>query len=747
MCLMFGFFGRFLLRFVVFVIVLFVSATTVLPYFIPVEKIVPIKKVNDILGEQAGLKLALNGKTRISILPFVGFSAKNFSITNIKDDFKNDRNVISASKIDIKLSVLPLILGNVVVKNILIDGANINIVKCKDVVNVFSPINSTEKIEVKNSTTESIDIQDYIKSFGIKNFSIKNSNLTYKECETDTKYEIKGFDASIFLPSFEEDLSATFGMAINDVRTDVDINSSNLKDILEKKIGNLKIDVRGGFGNANIEFDYSFNEKFQTFFDNTTFKINAKEIMFSKILQMASVKNENLANLPKINFAINGRINNTKALLENLNFKMGEIAIFGKKISASVPNRVNPETISTKGEINIVAKNIQKLAKSVNMEMDIIKKYPSKIEGVFAFSFLNNIFKLQEKSNIKIDDTVKVNISAIANTIKGVKSVVFGISSDVINVDEYLNLQKKDVEKTKESTESKNTQHVSIAQKLSKEKITIPKIKNIIVDGNISIKKLTAYEMNIENISSKLRIRNGLIANDLYANLLNGSANIGFEIKEKNNILAGLKLNIELKKFEIEKIIDIAGIKQIAKGKINAIVDFKSHASNIHDIVMQGDGIANFDAENFTIIGIDFNAFAKDVREDYKAILSSNAFAKYISEEKSTVVEDIVVKNSISNGVVQNSMLAKKERISLEGGGKIDLKDEKIYYKVTPKNGGNFLPALVVKRTINDPFYTIDPTLYVKQQAKKALTKEIKTNPKIQEKLEKLNDVINNFKL
>jgi restriction endonuclease S subunit len=36
-------------------------------------------------------------------------------------------------------------------------------------------------------------------------------------------------------------------------------------------------------------------------------------------------------------------------------------------------------------------------------ELDIVKKYPAKIEGNFFFSYLNNVLKLEDKSNVTID--------------------------------------------------------------------------------------------------------------------------------------------------------------------------------------------------------------------------------------------------------------------------------------------------------------------------------------------------------
>ena len=739
---LFGFVRKFIFQFVVVIGLFLIFATFVLPYFIPLEKVVPMEKVNEILGQQAGLKLELNGKTRVSILPFVGVSAKNINIQNIRDEFKNNSNVISAKKIDIKLSVFPLLFGNVVVKNILLDGANINVLKCNEKINVFSPENVAKIEEVKESD-EGVDVAGYVKNFGIKNFAIKESNFYYHDCKTNTKYEVKGFDASISIPDFEKDIFAKFSMAVNGVKLAMDIDSSNLRDILEKKSGTLKMKIGGEFGVVKIASSYKFDSKFQTFFDKTTFEITAENLLIAKLAQIANIKNENLAKMPNLNVSINGKVDNTNFSLEKLQLKLENITLNGQNIAVKVLDRNKPQNISANGDISVEISKISALVSAMNLNLPIVKKYPSQINGDFAFNFGNNILKIEEKSSIKIDETV-FNISLIADVMKQVKSFAFSASSKFLNVDEYLNLQNE----KKEKNDNKNEPYVPIAQRFSKETISMPVFKNMIIDASLAIEKLIAYEIEMSNFSSKLKVRDGLISNKLSTNVFQGSTTVDFNASEKDGKLAGLSFDASVNNFEIKKIIQIAKFLNFAEGKINGNVTFNASASNVHDVVMKGVGVMDFKSENFTAVGIDLDNLIKDVMKDYKSLLSSDAVSKYISPSKKTTVDSIIFNGKISQGVFNNEkMFAKKGEITLDGHGTVDLNNESINYTILPKNGSQVLPAIVVKRTISDPVYTIDPSLYVQAQVKNAVREQIKTNPVIQEKISQFNNAINNFKL
>ncbi len=740
---LFGFIKKFLLQFVAVIALVFIVSTFILPYFIPVEKVVPMDKINEILGEQAGLKLELNGKTRISILPFIGVSAKNIAVQNIRNEFEKHTNVISAKKIDIKLSVFPLIMGNVVVKNILIEGADINIFKCNNKMNIFSPIEGRTTPEAQTNPNN-INITDYIEDFGIANFAIKQSNFVYQECNTSKKYEIKGFDASISIPDFEKDISAKFSMALNGIEILADINSSNLKDILEKHTGTLKIKIGGGFGVLKVSSNYNFDNQFQTFFNKTNFDIKGENILIGKLAQMANIQNDSLASIPSANVAISGEIENAKISFKQLKLELEKMmTLDGTNIVISVPNRNQIQTISSNGEINILAKNIQSLASTMKLNLPIVKKYPSTFEGNVIFSFANNIFKLDDKTTIKIDDKTTVNISLIADVLTQVKSIAFSLSRKLINLDDYLSLQSEAKKKT-----NQDTPYVPILERTSPEPVTLPLTKNLILDGSISIGKLIAHNVEISNLSSKLRIRENSISNKISADVFQGSTNINIELNEKNQKLSGLNLDIICNNFEIGKILEIINTKQIITGRINSTLKLQASANNIRDLIKYGKGSLELKSQNFTLVGIDLDSLIKDVTHDYKQLLSANAITKYIAPTKKTTVDTLSLDATLAQGIVNNEkMLATKDNISLEGHGTINLNNENVNYTILPKNGNQTLPAIVIKRTLSDPVYTIDPTLYVKSQVQNALQEQVRTNPEIQEKLSQFNKAINKFRL
>lgn len=739
-----SFITKFLLQFIGIIILLFVLAAFVLPYFLPVEKVIPIKKVNDILSEKAGINLELNGRTRISILPFLGVSAKNISLVSISPEFSQHKDAVFAKKIDIKLSVFPLLFGNVIIKNISLEGANINLFKCGTKLNVFSPSDIIKEANPDSKNEESVNLEDYIKSFGISKFTIKQSDFAYSECSTSKHYAVKGINADIVIPKFDGDISAKFAMTVNNNKVKINVESSNLKDILQEHKGNLTVDLSSDFGAVNLLAKYRFDKNYQTFLDQTTFKIKGNDIAVAKLAKIFDIEASKLAPIPGMNFTFEGKINSTNAIIEHLALNFGGIKLKGSDIKVFVPSRTKTETISAKGIIEIGVENIGSLVSAAGFSPSIIKRYPSDIKSQMFFSFASNVLKLEEKSHITIDGKTVINISAIADTMRQTKSVAFNVSSKVINIDEYLNLQNEQEKQAKNT----NTPYVPILQKIDDMEIKLPSTNNLIVDGTVTIGKLIVRKVTIENVSSKLKIRQGKISNKISANVFDGYSTIEANIMEEHSTLRGIDIAASFKSFEVKRIMDILGSANLIEGKVDASLKFNSNAPSPRKILANGTGNMSINSNTLTVIGIDLDNLINDVIKDYKSLLSANVVKRYVSPEKRTSLDNFSADTSIARGVINNEKLtASKNGVSLNGHGTINLNNEQIKYTLLPANNSSPLPALVISGAISDPVYTIDPSLYIKDQIQSKIKNQIKNNSTVREKLSRFNNAINNFKL
>lgn len=721
-------------------VLLLIFVAFILPYFIPIEKVMPISKINNILSERAGLNLELNGKTRISILPFLGISAKNISLTNVTSDFTQHKEVISAKKIDIKLSVFPLLVGKVVIKNILLEDANINVFKCNHKVNVFSP--SIMVIDDQpDSDKKIINLEDYIKDFGISNFTIKRSSFTYADCNSDKQYAVKNIDINISIPSFDDEISADMTVMINNNKVKVDLQSSNLKDIVYEHKGTITTNLYSDIGNVTFLAKYYFDKNFQTFFDKTTIEIKGTNITVAKLAKILGIESTKFDFAPSINFILTGKVNSTSATVDNLSLNFGNANIKGNDINIFIADRNKLETISANGNIDIDLGNIGSLASITGISIPIIKQYPPNITSELFFSFTNKIFKLDDKSHITINKETIINISAVADLMNSVKSIVFNISSKLLNLDEYLNLQS-------ENKQDEYTPYIPFLQRIGNEEIKLPSTNNIIIDGMITVKKLIVRQINIENLNSKFKIRNGEISNKLSANIFDGYSTIETTVTEAQERLRSMNIVASLQSFEIKRIIDILGFTNLAEGRIDAKLKFNASASSPRNILAHGTGNISISSSALTVIGIDLDNLIKDIIKNYRSLLSSEAVKKYVSPEKRTSLDNFTANAMLAQGIFNNNQFtANKNNVSLNGYGTVNLNNEQIKYTLLPKDNTSPLPALIVTGVISDPVYTIDPSLYIKYQVKNKIHAEVKSNPAIQEKISRLNDVINNFKL
>ena len=132
-------FSHIIFKVIVWFLAIVVALSFIIPRFIPIEKIIPIPEINQVIYQKTGLNVEIAGKARLSILPFFGITAHNIIITNPSFE---EKNVLSAKKIDIKIAIFPLILKRLVIKNIILDNAKIDIIKCNNSYNFFTPISS-----------------------------------------------------------------------------------------------------------------------------------------------------------------------------------------------------------------------------------------------------------------------------------------------------------------------------------------------------------------------------------------------------------------------------------------------------------------------------------------------------------------------------------------------------------------------------------------------------------------------------
>ena len=739
---------RILVKSAIWIFVTAIVFAFVAPRFIPVEKIIPIPKVNQIITEKTGLSLQLNGKTRLSILPFVGITAHNVQLTNEKFPKKN---VLLAKKIEIKVAVFPILTGKIIVKNITLDTAQINIIKCNNAFNFFAPLNKITKIEDKQTqhTQEDSSTLFYFRDITLSNFTITNGAISYSECNSNESYNINNIDAKISIPNVKSLINGDLTFILNGQKVSLSLKSSSLYEALYQQKGNIHINMDSDLGKLETFAKYNFDQTQPTFFNNANIEIKAQNISPQNIAKYLHIKNEELPKISQINFNSNINITHDTINIIKAEISTNDISLSAKDISINIQDRKNINSITASGKLIAEAVNIKNILNSMKIEMPSLKKHPSEINIPLNFEFKNGIFKVNEGSKITIDKKIDIDVFAVMEILTKQQSAIINITSKEINLDEYISFASNDTKDTNPSSTKTNSgtnnTGIPIIQTLNKDPIKLFDTKSFAIDIQTNIAKLIARNIVFENLFSNIKARNGMISAKISTSIFGGKLDANTNIAEQNSLLQKIDLKIDLNNVESTYILSTFNLPPISQGPINADAIFQANGTSIHGIITNGIGNINLNAKSFIIKGIDFDSIVSDIKTDYRKIIQKSSIMRYISAVKKSSIDQISAQILLKNGMIVNSKLdAIKDTIRVSGSGQLNLYNNQVLYKVNLQNKEEPLPYFVIKGTTSDLSYTIDPKDYLIYQTKKGIQKEF-LNPEIRDKITKFNNIINNF--
>lgn len=718
----------------------------IVPAFIPVEKIVPIPAINAAIQEKTGLVASLNGKTRLSLLPFVGIVAHNVQLINEHFEAKE---VLNAKKIDIKISVFPILAGKIIVKHIDIDEANINILQCNEKFNFFSPQTTHATPSAKKAEkphNEKNPSMLYIRDISLTNFSITDSNISYSTCNSNVSYRIEKFNANISMPNFQSPLNANISFFLNGQSFDLTAKSSNIHDILQNNEGKAHITLISDITNIVATAKYKLNMQNPTFFEHASLELKATDISLQNAMKYASQENTMLNSIPHINITMLTEITGNSVKVNKADISLADISITAKDIDINISEKLSAETISTSGVITATASNIQNILNSFKVNVPNIAKYPTTISMPIYFSMAKGILTIEEQSHLSIDNRATINFSATINTLFSKKSITTKISSNLINVDEYIKF-KTEKKQTEGRTSSFRKKSENLLANLPKEVITLFDTNATTFDLQVDIQKLITKGITVQNISSNTKAKNGVIINNTSAEVFDGKIRADIKAQEADAKLKSVALNADLQNIEIGYISTTLNPPSTASGKVKANLSFTANETNLYAIAARGSGKLDITTTDLAIKGIDVDAIINDIKTDYKKLLSNGGFIKYLALTKKSTIDQLLMQSTINNGTVKNNkFFVKKDKVSFSGSGKINLTNSKLQYYIKIFNKNEPLPYIVLNGKLDDISYSINPKAFILHQTKKGIQSKALSKPEVRQTIDKFNNLIGSFK-
>lgn len=207
------------------------------------------------IEEATGRDLVLGNNIEISFWPALGFSVDNASLSN-PTDFEPtarrggveaaDAPFISANRIVFAVKVMPLLRGAIEVKELIFEGAQVNMVAKEDGANNWTF--PTEETAEDQTTLEDLRLDDV---------RLTDGTITFQGAEGDAPLVLEDVDASLALESLDTPAQLQAALDYRGQRMTIDAQLGLPRAVLEK--GETPLTATVSAAPLNASFDGAFN--------------------------------------------------------------------------------------------------------------------------------------------------------------------------------------------------------------------------------------------------------------------------------------------------------------------------------------------------------------------------------------------------------------------------------------------------------------------------------------------------------
>jgi AsmA protein len=334
---------------------------------------------------------------------------------------------------------------------------------------------------------------------------------------------------------------------------------------------------------------------------------------------------------------------------------------------------------------------------------------------------------------------------------KGEKQQVdFDLTADQIDLDRLVApVPASPAEVTSDKAADSNTAGVKTAIKPAAKESQ--GLRNLLVDGDLKIGKLTKDALLISDIFMQIKMRDAVLdISPMTAKLYRGLASNAINV-DLRGAAPKVKARLNLQGFQIGDYLQAAMEKDVVEGTADVNADLKLTAADADTIKRSLNGTAAFKVSEGALKGVNI----PDLIRRAKAALSGQQLPP--SSNQKTDFTELSGTAKISDGLVKNDDLAMKSPLlRISGAGSADLLQEQLDYLVTAKlvaslsgQGGDDLKDLVgvplpirVEGSFSEPGWKLDlKSVFeenIKAQAKESLQEALKDPQKVLDDPKKL---------
>lgn len=630
------------------------------------------------VNEQTGRKLEFIGDVNLSFYPLFGLNLGAIEFSNAAGF--SQQPMLKINKLSIEIDVLSLLKQQPKIKQLVLDGLEVNLAKNKQGMSNWDDLivsETEQQPSTEPSQKQSPESDDIGKvQFLFDGLKISNAKLFWNDESTGQKIAVKSLNLTTGSIAFDKTFPLKLQVSVqqnNDINAELDLNTlvtykpKSQQALLQIK--QLKLNASGEL----IPFKQS--------------EIIIKgDVDFSAKTNTLSLKA----------FQIEGHM--SEGLLEQIDLKL----------STELGMDLNTQ------ELSLAALDLQ-----TNLKGELIPKSKmnlglssSQIDLKLAENFVNiDGLKLQFnqqsiEGNIKVNDYLQPDVE-------------FNLSSKRIDLDELLGLNEPTEEVIETGEEAESTEDLKI--ELPTELLNALKIK-----GQLTIDEFKASNLKTQKITLGINAESGVIKLnpfniDLYQGQITNKITLNAtQAKPKYS------LDTQLKQVQIEGLVkDMVDIDKIA-GATNASIQVTTQGEYLSKLKKNSNGIISLLFKDGLIKDFDLNYLVKEAEAKLKKKNPPE------NKHKDTKFAELSVSGKITNGVFSSNDLNLVSPILRVGGeGKVDLNDNSLDYRVeadiassSKDNESKFLIPVKLSGPFSDIKINVLLDDLLKQQAKQKLAAE-----------------------
>jgi AsmA protein len=228
------------------VIAVLVIAVIIVPFAIPTETYK--SQIESRVSAATGRDLRINGPVRLSLFPAVAVVANDVTFANTAGT--RDPSMATLDKLDVHVSVVPLLSGNVEISRLVLEKPVIHLeVDRQGKANWgFAAANATpaQAPAAQSQNRQASSGSSGPSDIALGDVRLNDGTVTYTDDRSGVRYEISAINATVKLPNLDSPLAADGSLVWNNEKLSLTANASSPRGLMTGKGSDiaLKLDSK-----------------------------------------------------------------------------------------------------------------------------------------------------------------------------------------------------------------------------------------------------------------------------------------------------------------------------------------------------------------------------------------------------------------------------------------------------------------------------------------------------------------------